>query len=255
MFFHLCHEMSLQLPFRLQTQLPEAGLTFRTLLPVVRLGLVAANMDNFPGKQFRHLVQDIPKEVVDGIITQADHLLADAPGRTHFVSLAPASEVRISGQRGLRMPGHLDFGHDRNPACSCIGDYLPDLVLRIITAVRRSVVLFAFLNMPDQRLLPHRPYLCQKGVFPDLDPPTLIVGKMPMKRVEFVQEHHVDEGLYLLHGKKMPATVEHGSPVSEPRLVGDPQSGQPERFIAGLFVGTPDQHLGKGLKTPPDSGR
>ena len=108
--------------------------------------------------------------------------------------------------------------------------------------------------MPDQRLLPHRPHLCQKRIFTDLDPPALVVGKMPMKRVELVQEHQVDEGLYLLHGKKMPATVEHGPPVGEPRLVGDSQSGQPERFTAGLFVGTPDQHLGKGLKPPPDSG-
>ena len=54
---------------------------------------------------------------------------------------------------------------------------------------------------------------------PDLDTPSLVVGQMPVKTVEFVERQYVDERFDLVNREEMTAAVEHGAAISETRFI------------------------------------
>ena len=125
------------------------------------------------------------------------------------------------------MPGQLDFGNHLDAAFGGIGHHLADFVLRVVTAVGRSVVPVRSLVMTYQRLPAHRTHTRQFGVSPDLDAPSLVVGQMPVKGVEFVERHDVDKPLDVLHGIEVARHVEHCAAVAETGFVADLHDGNP----------------------------
>src|SRR6185312_12489418 len=63
------------------------------------------------------------------------------------------------------------------------------------------------------------------GIFFYFNPPTVIVGQMPMKRVQLVQRHGVQHGLDFCFVKKMATHIEQNSPPFETRPVLDLNAG------------------------------
>ena len=91
------------------------------------------------------------------------------------------------------MSRKVDFRDDGNAFGCCIGYYIADLVLSVITAVWLSVKLFPVLQ--DNCSLAYGTFLCKLRIFLDLDSPALIVCKMPVEGVQLVYLHDVEISL------------------------------------------------------------
>ncbi len=63
--------------------------------------------------------------------------------------------------------------------------------------------------------------LRQTRIFLDLDSPTLIIGKMPVKPVHLMDCHNVEIFLNLFNRKEMPCNIKVHTPVCKARLVID----------------------------------
>ena len=109
--------------------------------------------------------------------------------------------------------------------------------------------------MPDDSLSAHGADLGKPRVSLDRQPPPLVVGQMPMKRIDLVQRKDVEIAFHLLHGAKMAANVEHHAPVGEKRFVLDPKRGDRRFLLSGAAGGDLSQGL-HGMKRPAGrSGR
>ncbi len=97
--------------------------------------------------------------------------------------------------------------------------------------------------MPDDSLSAHGADLGKPRILVDRQPPPLVVGQMPMERIDLVQRKDVEIAFHLLHGAEMAANVEHHAPVGKKRLVLDPKRGD-HRFT---LPGAAGSDLSQGL--------
>ena len=63
-----------------------------------------------------------------------------------------------------------------------------------------------------------------------LDPPPLVLGEMPMKRIELVQRGEIDESFHLVLGEEVPADIEVNSTPAKARAI-DHLAGRDSSFI------------------------
>jgi hypothetical protein len=126
------------------------------------------------------------------------------------IGLPVFAQLRISRHRGGRVTGHFNLGHDGDKPIGRVLDDLANVVLRIKPAVSLAVILFRLLaRMTHEGLLSPAADLRQLGIFLDLDPPSLIIGQVPMEDVHFVQGHQVQKPLDELLRLEMSRAVEH----------------------------------------------
>src|SRR5688500_4618130 len=90
-----------------------------------------------------------------------------------------------------------------------------DLLLRIKPVVRYAVADIRSKVAVLHRLRPLRPDLGQLRIFLYLDPPTLIVRQMPMKIIELVLRHLVDELFNKFNRLKVTRYVEMHSAIAK----------------------------------------
>ena len=210
-------EPALQRVLVLDPERAHPRLHLRRRLPLVLHRLVAADMDEAAREELDHLGEHILQE--------AERLLLDIvePGEDAPIGLDSRrrrdarAQLRIGPDRGERVARHVDLRHDRDRALGRIGDDLADLFLGVIAAGarqrRRAGCGGGRAPCPD---------LGQPRIFVDLDPPALIVGQMPVKRVELVRGHPVDEPLDELGRLEVPRAVKHQPAPAEARRVLDP---------------------------------
>ena len=90
------------------------------------------------------------------------------------------------------MPRHLDLGNDGDVTCRGVRDDLSHLLLGVEPAVRLPVTDVGSEVLAEDGLLPPGPDLREARILLDLQPPTLIIGQMQVKRVELVEREEVD---------------------------------------------------------------
>ena len=175
-------------------------LTERTRFPAFARRFIPADVNIFRRKEFENFGQHILQESERRLFADAQNVLAHAPRPHHFIRTSGAPEPGISRQCRHGMTGHLDFGNHHNTPFGRIGHDFADLVLRIVAAVRFVRILGRGPMVADNRPAAYGTGLGQSRVTANLDPPTLIVGQMPMKDIEFVQGKDVDKPLDLANG-------------------------------------------------------
>ncbi len=79
--------------------------------------------------------------------------------------------------------------------------------------------------MADVRLGPVGADLGEPGVPVDLDPPPLVLGQVPVKRVHLVEGQQVEILLDELHRKQMASHIQVHAPIGEAGRVFDPDRG------------------------------
>src|SRR3546814_14794705 len=90
----------------------------------------------------------------------------------------------------------LDFGHDRDVTRGRISDDVADLGLGVEAAIAHGPAIGV--DARRSRGLPPRADAGELRVSIDLDPPALVVGEVPMERVELGARHAVDHPLPIL---------------------------------------------------------
>ena len=120
------------------------------------------------------------------------------------------------------MTGHIDFRHYRYAAVSGIRNDFADFLLGIISAIT------AFPPCACYRK-PRIPLY--------LDPPALIIGKMPVKDIHLVQLHHIDIPFHFGDAEEMAADIKMHSPVAEPRIIRNPAARHFRIHLAESLAG------------------
>ena len=87
------------------------------------------------GKEIDHLGEHVFEEA-EGRFARAVDVLENAEGRGGLERAGRAAEVRVRGERRERVPGHFDFGNDRDEPLSGVANDVANLVLRVEAAVR-----------------------------------------------------------------------------------------------------------------------
>src|SRR6266508_5207740 len=90
------------------------------------------------------------------------------------------------------MPRHFYLGNDRHVAISRVGHDVADLILRVEAAIALAVVCGHGPRPSDHGLASKCTHLGEKWILLDFDSPSLIVGEVPVKRVELVRSEKVD---------------------------------------------------------------
>ena len=200
-----------------------APLAVRTRFPAAFGTLVAADVDQFRGKEVEHFRKHLLDEFECRLLAGAVNVVADSPVGPYGVGTSRASEPRIGGQRRQSVSGHFDLGNHFDMTLGGVAHDFADVVLRVEAAVRLAVVhaFPVFVVASDEGFAAFGADLRQPGIFPDLDAPSLVVGQMPVEFIDLVQGEDVDVGLDVLHREEVAAYVEHGSAVGEHGFVAD----------------------------------
>ena len=100
-------------------------------------------MDVGPWEQGHNLFKHLFKEVEHLFIARANHVV-------HLVR-SFAEELGMHVQQHCIMPRKLYLGHDNYMALSGIGDYLPDIIFGIVSAVNGAVVIHGAVHIAGRR--------------------------------------------------------------------------------------------------------
>src|SRR5690606_10444129 len=115
--------------------------------------LITADMDIGAWKQLHHLVQNILQKSKSFLFRAID-MVENSPKLGDSRIFSRTAQFGISGNGGLRMPGHFYFGNNSNMPCGGIRHNLFDLFLCVITTVASAVItLRYFVVMPDERFV------------------------------------------------------------------------------------------------------
>ena len=124
------------------------------------------------------------------------------------------------------MTGKVNFRNDGNTKVGGISYDILDLLLCVESAVTSSVTDEGIEVLVYNGLVTERTDLSQTGIFLDLDSPSLIFGKMPVKTVEFMHRHDIKILLDFIYVKEMAAGIHMHTPVGESGLVLDIRFGK-----------------------------
>ena len=192
-------------------------------------GLVAADVDPRTRKERQHFVEDVFHER-DGRFVCVQQIGRHAPERPRFNGVARAAELGVRGDHGLRMSRHFNFRNDRHESISRIRDDLSHIVLPVKSAVPDAVELSLCRVahvMANQCFFSPRPNVGQFRISLDLEPPSLVVGQVPVKAVEFVHREQID--VFLDERHEMTGDVEMRAAPRETRNVFNGQRRQRPR--------------------------
>ncbi len=123
-------------------------------------------------------------------------------------TLYRGAKSRVSGDGRGRVARQVDFRDDLHMAGGRKAHDVADFVLSVEAAVARAA-----------RFDPPGTDGGQARILANLDPPTLIVGQMPVQYIELVPGHPVDHGANEGGRLKMPRGVEHQAAPSVLRRI------------------------------------
>ena len=245
------HEPALQRGLVGDAQFAHARLHPRRGLPLVLDRLVGADVDPRRREQRGHFGEHLVEEG-EGVLFDVEQVGMDAAlvGDRDRPAFHP--ELRIGGDGGGGMAGHVDLRQHLDVALGGIGDDVGDLLLAVVAAVgtRQSAGRIEAGIAAGDAAAAH---FGQARVLLDFDAPALVVGQVPVEEVELVQRHRVEHALDLVHAVEVPGRIEHVAAPAKARRVLDPQRGQVE-IAAGSAGGGLDQ-LPQRERTVIQAGR
>ena len=216
------HQPPLQRLFIRQALLPDAPLAVRAAPPVEFDGLVAADVDIGPWEELCHLIQNVLQKPEGFLLAGADQVGENAGNGYNFIGighvdlpehsllehLPAAAELGIGGQHGAGMAGDFDFRHNVNAPLPGIGYHLAGLLLGV-----EAAVVLRFRHIAEKGIAPARADFRQGGIFLDFNPPALVVGEVPVHRVQAADRSGINELENVLNGHIVPAHIQHKAQI------------------------------------------
>lgn len=229
----MADEPALQFIFVLKAAFFDEGLGAGAGFPLGFRALVAADVDELAGEEVKDFGEDVLQEA-DGLFFGVKDVLENAPLGSDFDLGAEVAEFGIGGNGGLGMAGHFDFGHHVDVSLGGILHHVANVLLGVEAAVGGAVVL-AITISAEHGFLALAADFGELRILLDLDSPALVVGEVPVERVQLVHRHEVDEAVdfALLH--KVAGGVEHESAPLEAGGVFDFDGA--ELNVSGLCAG------------------
>ena len=125
------------------------------------------------------------------------------------------------------MRREFDLGNHLNITGRSISHDLPDVILRIITAIgpgrplRNVAPVAEFPPLEPVGLRPESSEPGQQRIPVDLNAPAAVVGQVQVEDIKLVTCHFIEYLENLFFGKEMARNVEMDTPVAETRIIGN----------------------------------
>ncbi len=125
------------------------------------------------------------------------------------------------------MSGQFDFRDNRYVALSGIGNDIPHVLLRVKPAVASvsPVIPTGTGVQPEADIIAPGTQLGEFRIFPDGNPPSLVIHEVPVEYIEFVSGHDIDKILNFVYRKKVTADVEVKPTPGKTRHIRDGHGG------------------------------
>ena len=201
------------------THLTGQMLTFGATLPSDLASFVAADMNVFRGKEFHDLGQDILCEAQCGRIAYAKLTGRIGPSR--------AAEFGITYKYLIRVCRKLDLWNHIDMSPGSIANDLPNILLRIVTAVstrrpfRQILTVATIPPLPPIRFGAEGRFRSKFRIFVYLDTPSSGIRQMHMQGVQLVKRHHIQQFHHFLFGEEMTGYIQMQSPIPKTRIIPD----------------------------------
>ena len=111
------------------------------------------------------------------------------------------------------MARQFNFRDAINSFSGSESNQLPDFILCIETTV-----ILRFGNAAEMGFTPPGTDFCQTGIFPDLDPPALVICQMPVHPVDPAYSGGGKQPPDICRRHKMAATVQHKGPMRKRKV-------------------------------------
>src|SRR5579872_1081487 len=151
------------------------------------------------------------------------------------------------------MPGQFDLGYDGDIPVRRIFDDVADLVLRIISAVFGAVVARAR-RVADDRTAAAGADFREQGITFDFNAPALVLRKVPVEVVHFMQRDKIDIAFDEFDGEEMSADVQMKPAPRKAGVVDNVDAGDGKALGSRGFLvwgGLPGSRIGAGLRRRP----
>ena len=195
------------------------SLAFRTFLPGGLPGFIATDMDIFGREKIDHLRQYVFHECKRLLVTDTKIAV--------LVRLSRTAQFRIGHQDLFRMPRKFDLRYYVYMFGSRMFHDLPDVLLRIVTAVstrrpfRQILTVAAVPPLPPIRFGAEGRFRSKFRIFVYLDTPSSGIRQMHMQGVQLVKRHHIQQFHHFLFGEEMTGYIQMQSPIPKTRIIPD----------------------------------
>jgi hypothetical protein len=129
-------EINLQPVRPIQLMLFRERLDSFRILPLLPVHLIAANMHVRIGKQRRHLAKERIQKLICLLARRIHDVVEDPPRALDPRRPFHTHQLGISRKPARRVPRHIKLRDHANAAIPGVRNHLPDLILRVVMAVR-----------------------------------------------------------------------------------------------------------------------
>ena len=221
--FHFVNEPCLEFFFGLQTVFLHACLAIRTFLPVGLFHFIATDVNVFVWEEFDEFGIYIFAEFKSRIFART-YWRREGRAPACFFEARYTVIVTYGSQH---VTWHIEFRDDIDTAYLGIGNYFLHVFLGIETSIKcitfhylhlvsrdfivRVVLFGSILHAVTVVVVEFTPcaFFCKKWIFLNFQSPTLVVGKVPMELVQFIECHEVEEFHDFFLGIEVAGDIEH----------------------------------------------
>ena len=185
------------------------------VLPCACRCLVTSNMYLAVWEHLYHLVEHILDKLYCLWIGNIQHVAEYASVYLYAVcTVGVAAELGICCAHCTRVSGEFHLGNNLDMTLGCISHNIAALLLGIeIWAVCLVYVITTVYRVNTPRIVAHRTNSCQSWIFLDLETPSLVISKVPVKAVHLVICHYIYHAFDLLDSEIVTAHIEHETTV------------------------------------------
>ena len=183
--------------------------------------LITADMDKLAREDFADFIQDI-LDILKCLFLRRKHIALNAPLVHHRRCKSRdviVTKIWIARNGSTRVPGNLDLRDNRDMALCRESNHIAALLLRVETAVPFTI---RCVSVPIRwRTSTPCADFGQLWILFGLKAPALIFGQVPVKDIQLVKCHPVEELLNVLHRKEPASDIELNTAPTKGRLIID----------------------------------
>src|SRR6266404_2129981 len=182
-------EIRLQRVVVLDSVVSYVRLNLRVRVPFLAVDLVAADMKEVIREDLCHFTNQVIEKLVDFLVGRVHRGIEDSPPALDSVRTLSAGQLGMSHEPRGAVPRHIEFRHDADAAIARVDNYVADLFLRVVQAVRAP-------SMQLWKLFA-------------LDAEALVFREVPMEDVHLNGFHAVKISPDDVEGNEMPRGIDH----------------------------------------------
>ena len=214
--FHSPNEVPMQFFHILVALLLHQRLTFIALRPIVEHHFITTYINIWRREKVRQLLDDIFDNAVVAFFSYTPHIVEFTTSR-RLIGMCTTSHITKDSRGRKCMSRKVKFRNNHHVPLLGISYQLFHLLLSIVTTISFRT---REIGRRNQFILTSpSPFTSQFRILLDFDSPTVVIGQMQMKLIEFMERHPVDVSFQIIQFEKGSRYIEHESTITETRCI------------------------------------